>query len=366
MSEMLAARAHPGGAQLVLEYIPVPEPGPDEVLVRVAAAGLAPGMMTLLATGAFRHLPTTLGHEAAGTVAAVGTAVPGWAPGTRVRVHANLNCRACRYCTTDRDQMCAQQAMIGHAAFGQVPMPLYERYHNGALAEYLLVPHWLLDRLPDNVTFEVGAKVHDLANAVRALKCAQLPLGATLVVTAATGTMGTATIKLAAGFGVGRLILVARSRARLEAVRPLAAALPTDVVALEELGENWGQEQALTRALRALVPEGADAVIDFIPEGPATWQAMAAMATGGTLVHMGANTSPPPLPAIAIMANCWRFVGTRACTRADARQVLDLLGRGTLTAEELITHRFPLKETDRAVVALMERTEPIWMAVVNP
>jgi threonine dehydrogenase-like Zn-dependent dehydrogenase len=66
------------------------------------------------------------------------------------------------------------------------------------------------------------------------------------------------------------------------------------------------------------------------------------------------------------MANCWRFVGTRACTRADARQVLDLLGRGTLTAEELITHRFPLKETDRAVVALKERTEPIWMAVVNP
>lgn len=366
MSEMLAARAHSGGAQLALEYIPVPQPGPDEVLVKVAAAGLAPGMMSLLASGAFKHLPTTVGHEAAGTVAAVGAAVPGWEPGARVRVHPNLNCRACRYCTTDRDQMCAQQAMVGFAAFGQVPMPLYERYHNGALAEYLLVPHWLLDRLPDNVSFEVGAKVHDLANAVRALKCAQLPLGATLVVTAATGNMGTATIKLAASFGVSRLILVGRSRARLEAVRPLAATLPTDVVALEELGENWGSEQALTRALRMLAPQGADAVIDFIPAGPATWQAMAAMATGGALVHMGGNTSPPPFPAIALMVNCWRFIGTRACTRADAREVLDLLGQGFLNVDELITHRFPLKETDRAITAMQERAEPIWMAVVNP
>ncbi len=366
MTEMLAARAHAGSSEVVLEYVQVPDPGPEEVLVRVAAAGLAPGMMTLLAIGAFRHLPTTLGHEAAGTIAAIGSAVPGWTEGARVRVHANLNCRACRYCTTDRDQMCAQQAMIGHAAFGHVPMPLYERYHNGALAEYLLVPHWLLDPLPGNVSFDVGAKVHDLANAVRALKCAQLPLGATLVVTAATGNMGTATVKLAAGFGVSRLILVARSRARLEDVRRLATPLPTDVVALEELGESWTQEHALTQALRALAPDGADAVIDFIPDGPATWQAMAAMATGGTLVHMGANGSLPPVPATAIMARCWRFVGTRACTRADARQVLDLLGRGALTAEELISHRFPLKEADHAIMALTQRAEPIWMAVVNP
>ncbi|MCS0599708.1 alcohol dehydrogenase catalytic domain-containing protein [Streptomyces sp. LP11] len=366
MTAMLAARAQKGSNTLQLHKIAVPEPGPGEVLVKVAAAGLAPGMMTLLAQGAFKHLPTTLGHEAAGAVAAVGPDVTGIDVGARVRVHPNLNCRACDPCRTDREMMCRQQAMIGHAAFSDVPMPLYDRYHDGGLAEYVRVPHWLIDQLPDSVSFDVGAKVHDLANAVRALKCAQLPTGATLIVTAATGTMGTATIKLAAHFGVARLILVARSTERLAAVRHLAGGMAVDTVALEQLPDDWGTTQALTGALRALAPQGADAVLDYVPDGPATAQSLAALATGGTLVHMGANRSPLLFPMVAVMVNCWRIVGTRACTRADAQEVLKLLGGGALDVDDLITHRFPLAEAERAVAAMQSRTEPIWMAVVNP
>lgn len=366
MTAMLAARARQGSATLHLDKIAVPEPGPHDVLVKVASAGLAPGMMALLAQGAFTRLPTTLGHEAAGTIAAVGGDVDGVAVGERVRVHPNLNCRSCVYCRTDRDMMCPQQAMIGHAAFGQVPMPLYDRYHDGGLAEYVRVPYWLVDKLPESVGFDVGAKVHDLANAVRALKCATLPPAATLIVTAATGTMGTATVKLAAHFGVARLILVGRSAERLDAVRHLAGDIPTETVALDSLPADWANTQELTRALRRLAPGGADAVLDFIPDGPAGTQTLAALATGGSFVHMGANRSPLALPLAAIMVNCWRVIGTRACTRTDAQEVLALLGGGALTIDDLITHRWPLAQADAAVAALQGRAEPIWMAVVNP
>jgi threonine dehydrogenase-like Zn-dependent dehydrogenase len=365
MTAMLAARARQGSAALHLDKIAIPEPGPQDVLVKVASAGLAPGMMTLLAQGAFSRLPTTLGHEAAGTIAAVGSAVDGITVGERVRVHPNLNCRVCTYCRTDRDMMCPQQAMIGHAAFGQVPMPLYDRYHDGGLAEYVCIPHWLVDKLAESVSFDVGAKVHDLANAARALKCAALPAAATLIVTAATGTMGTAAIKLAAHFGVARLILVARSAERLDAVRHLAGDIPTETVALESL-PDWATTQGLTRALHQLAPQGADAVVDFIPDGPASTQSLAALATGGSFVHMGANKSPLALPYLAIMVNCWRVVGTRSCTRTDAQEVLALLSGGSLNVDELITHRFPLTQADAAVTALQRRAEPIWMAVVNP
>ncbi|SDT80329.1 alcohol dehydrogenase catalytic domain-containing protein [Actinoplanes derwentensis] len=366
MTAMLAARAQQGSTGLHLDKIEIPELGPQDVLVKVASAGLAPGMMTLLAQGAFKHLPTTLGHEAAGTIAAIGEAVDSVTVGARVRVHPNLNCRECGFCRSDRDMMCPQQAMIGHAAFGETPMPLYDRYHDGGLAEYVRVPHWLVDTLPDTVSFDVGAKIHDLANAVRALKCAALPNAATLIVTAATGTMGTATIKLAAHFGVARLILVGRNTERLDAVRELAGDIPTDVVALDALPGDWATTGGLTRALRALAPHGADAVLDFIPDGPASTQSLAALATGGTLVHMGANRAPLALPYIAIMVNCWRVVGTRACTRTDAREVLDLLAGGALIIDDLITHRFPLAQADAAVAALQSRIEPIWMAVVTP
>ena len=142
MTTMLALRAHRDSTVLHLEEIPVPEPGPLDVVVKVASAGLAPGMVRLLEMGAFKHLPTTLGHEAAGTITAVGSAVPDFGVSDRVRVHPNLNCGRCDYCRSDRDMMCRQQAMLGHAAFGDIALPLYDEYHNGGIAEYVRIPHW--------------------------------------------------------------------------------------------------------------------------------------------------------------------------------------------------------------------------------
>ena len=363
---MSAARVDTGSTTVTLTQVPVPQPGPHDVLVEVASAGLAPGMMALLARGAFPHLPTTLGHEAAGTVAAVGSEVLGVAVGDRVRVHPNLACGHCGYCRTDREMMCPEQAMVGHAAFGSGPMPLYDEYHDGGLAEYVRVPARLVDPLPASVSFDVGARVHDLANAVRALKCAELPLGATLIVTAATGTMGTATIKLAPHFGVARLVLVGRSSERLDAVAALVGDIPVDVIALENLPGGWEGTRGLTTALRSVVPAGAQAVLDYVPQGAAGVQAMGALAQGGVFVHMGANETPLPIPMIAMMVNCWRFVGTRANTRADARDVLALLGAGALDVEELITHRYALADVEKAVAALQSREDPIWMSVINP
>jgi threonine dehydrogenase-like Zn-dependent dehydrogenase len=366
MTTMLALRAHRDSTVLLLEEIGVPEPGPLDVVVKVASAGLAPGMVRLLEMGAFKHLPTTLGHEAAGTIAAVGSAVPDFGVGDRVRVHPNLNCGRCDYCRSDRDMMCRQQAMLGHAAFGDIALPLYDEYHNGGIAEYVRIPHWLADRVPESVSFDVAAKVHDIANALRALKCADLRPGSTVVITAATGTMGTATVRLAGHFGIARLILVGRDSERLASVAGLAGPIPTDTVALAELPEDWAAHGGLTRRLRELAPTGAQAVLDYIPDGPVTAQAMGALATGGTLVHMGANTTPLMVPPIALMINCARFVGTRACTRTDAHEVLRLLESGLLIADDLVTHRFPLRDAVKAVDLMQERAEPMWMTVVNP
>lgn len=366
MATMLAVRAHSGAYSLSLDTVEVPEPGPGEVLVKVRSAGLAPGMMALLAMGAFKHLPTIVGHEAAGEVSAVGPGVEQDLMGARIRVHPLLACGHCTWCRTDREQLCAESSMIGHAAFGTGPLSLYGRYHDGGLAEFVRVPRNLVDVLPANVSFDVGAKVHDVANAMRALKAADLSPGDTLVVTAATGTMGTATVKLARIFGVGRLILVGRSQDRLDAVASLAGDLPVQTICLADLGEDWEQNQGLTRAIRAIAPAGAAAAVDYFAQGGGTTQALTSLALGGRLVHMGANRAPIPIPAIAIMQNMWQIIGTRACTRADTDQALSMLATGALNIDDLITHRFPLAEIDSAMTALQTRQEAIWMAVVNP
>ncbi len=362
---MLALRAHHAGADVVLEEVETPEPGPQDVLVKVAAAGLAPGMMTMLAWGAFKHLPTTLGHEIAGTVVSIGDDVDPTLVGSRVRVHPNLTCRACSYCLSDREQMCSEQAMIGHAGFGDGAMSLYERYHDGGLAAYVRVPGWLVDTLPDNVSFEVGAKVHDLANAARALRLAVQRPASSLLVTAATGTMGTATIKLAPHFGVDQLILVGRDAARLAAVSKLAD-VAVETIALNELPPSWETEAGLTAAVRRHFPHGVDAAIDYLPSGAGTSQAVAALAKGANLVHIGGNPAPLALPMGALLANCWRVIGSHSCTRSDATTVLELLASGALEVNELITHRFPLESVQDALTLMADRHEPMWMGVIHP
>ena len=360
---MLAARAYEGETELRLEEVGRPEAGPGEVVIKVVAAGLAPGVLALWQLGRYPILPRTLGNEAAGFIESVGAGVTEFAVGDRVRLHPNLSCGVCEYCLTDREQMCSAHSLMGQGMFGADAMPLHRRYINGALAEYVLAPARLVDHLPEAISFDIAAKIHDVADAVRVWRVADVPPGGTAVFTAATGTIGTSAIRMAKLFGVGRVIAVARSAERLAQVRALAPDL-VDTIALEDI--DFEQNGGLTAAIRRLVPAGPDAVIDFLPEGPGTWQAITSLKVGGTAVLMGGNMVMPPLPTIAIMVNCWRIIGTRGCTREDARQVMRWLADGTLQLDDLITHRFDLKDIVAAQRHVHGRPEPTWMVVVQP
>ena len=349
------------GTSFVVGETADPIPGATDVVVRVAAAGLAPGIFNLMRMGALPIFPTIVGHEIAGTVVTVGSEADAGLLGKRVRVHPLLGCGRCEYCTSDRDMLCSANSMMGHAVFGPDAMPRYSRYHNGGLAELVVVPQASVDELPDQIGFELGAKVHDFANAVRALTLASLPPASTLIVTAATGAMGTATILLAREFGVSRIIAVARDEARLEEVRRLDPDRVTPLL----LGADESAESVVAK-VRAVDAAGAHAVIDYLPEGAGLAKLFGGIAFGGRIVHMGMNRVPYPIPQIAVAVNCVSFIGTRACTRHDALTALRILGQDPDRYNRLVTHRFPLREANQARELLQSRSEPLWMLVVNP
>ncbi len=362
---MRAFRGVAGEATPRLVEMEVPEIGADDVLVRVMSAGLTAGTFTLLGIGMLRPLPMTLGHEGAGVVEAVGADVRSVKPGERVRVHPTLTCRRCRYCLTNRDYMCAQGAMMGFVTFG-TPVNEYERYHNGFIADYALAPARQVDRLADPVSFDAGAKLHYLGNALRNLRVADLPPAGALGILGATGSMAVATVKLAAFFGVERLVLVGRNAQRLREVAALTD-IPADIVATEMLEHHWAAKGGLADRMREVAPGGLDAIIDYLPSGGDMWQAVTGgLATGGTLVNMGGAAEPFSAPMRALVARCWRIVGTRNHSRLDAIEALRLLNEGRLSIDNLVTHRRPLAEVDQAVAQLQSRDEPVWMSVVNP
>ena len=199
---MLAARAYRGEKEFKLEQIDVPEVGPGEVLIEVKSAGLAVGLLDQWERGMYPIMPRTLGHEAAGPIAKVGPGVTNVVEGDRVRLNPNLSCGSCERCVEGVEALCAKHSMIGQMMFGPEALPMYEQYHNGALATYVLAPATQVDKLPDSVSYDVASKVHDVANAVRVLSVAELKPGATIVLTAATGTMGSVIVRVAPLFGV--------------------------------------------------------------------------------------------------------------------------------------------------------------------
>jgi threonine dehydrogenase-like Zn-dependent dehydrogenase len=310
-------------------------------------------------------MPRTLGHEAAGVIAEVGPGVSNLEVGERVRLNPNLSCRRCDYCLTDREHMCAEHSIIGQNLFGPAGFPMYEKYHNGALAQYVLAPSWAVDKLPEEISFDVAAKIHDVSNAVHALRVADPRPGSTVVVTAATGAMGAAIARVAPLFGVHKMLAVARSQERLAEI----AALAPDVVetlATDDLSDNWQASGELARELKKRVAGGPEYVIDFLPDGGGTWQAFSSMRNGGTGVVMGTSQEQPPIGTVALMLNCWQIKGTRNGTRRDTKDVMRWMVEGALEIDDLITHRFPLSEVAQATKTVWERREPTWMVVVNP
>jgi propanol-preferring alcohol dehydrogenase len=133
------------GKSLQDAEVRIPEIGPSEVLIRVAAAGIChsdehyrAGISQIL------NLPLTLGHEVAGRVERVGNDVKNVAPGDRICVHYLVHCGSCEFCARGQEQFCRTVQMIG-------------KHCDGGYAEFIKVPGRNAFALPDEVSFDVGA-----------------------------------------------------------------------------------------------------------------------------------------------------------------------------------------------------------------
>jgi D-arabinose 1-dehydrogenase-like Zn-dependent alcohol dehydrogenase len=146
---MRAARFDTATRSLEVVDVPVPEPGPLEVLVKVHACGICLSDVHLLDGSLPSQLPVvTLGHEAAGVIERVGSQVHGWQPGQRVVLAGGRNCGECWFCARGRVEECQQFQIMGFA-------------FDGAWAEYVVVPYAAMAEVPDSVPLEQAAVLAD-------------------------------------------------------------------------------------------------------------------------------------------------------------------------------------------------------------
>lgn len=262
---MRAVVMHEPGPPEVLriEDVPVPEIGPDEVLVRVEAVGVAYHDV-VQRNGTMRRftaLPMVLGYEIAGTVERAGTAVRTLAPGDRLCTKAFRSCGLCRLCRNGMETSCRERRPV-HGGYAEYV----------ALAEEVCVP--IPATMSAQIACMLGATTGVALNAVRDV--ARVRLGETVLVTGASGGVGLAAVELARIAGA-QVIALTRSEAKQPALIEAGAA---QAVVSAEGADFSDQIKALTDG------RGADVVIDTVGSRVFT-SAFKSLALGGRYAMVG-------------------------------------------------------------------------------
>jgi acryloyl-coenzyme A reductase len=325
---------HPGSPAeaLKLEEVPDPSPGPRDVVISVQACGVCYHDVSVRA-GVLRAgvaMPCIPGHEVAGEVVAVGSAVNGFRVGDRVASTQRFHiCGSCRYCRSAREPLCAEAAFLGDADL------------NGGYAEYVRIEPDNLARVPENVPYESAAiAACAIGTALHAIReVARLRLGEFALITGAGGGVGIHAVQLAKLAGAF-VIAQTTSPEKADAIR-LAGA---DEIVVCQRAENF------SAAVRDLSSGGVDVVIDNVgtPQFQATRRCLA---PGGRWTMVGQLTGDfAPFNPAQMFLRSISLLSATSTTRAELADVLQLIGRGAVRPQ--LAQTFALMDAAHAHEAL--------------
>ena len=207
------------GGQLEVRDISLGDPGPGQVKVRVAAAGVCHSDLSLANGTLLQEVPAVLGHEGAGVVLAVGEGVDRVAVGDHVVLNWAPACRECWFCLQGEPWLCvhAEETARAPYAFLDDGTPVYPGLGTAAFAEETIVPAGGVVKVPDSVPMEqaavLGCAVQTCAGAV--LNTARVQPGESVVVVG-LGGVGLSALQAARAVGAGPIIGVDVSEAKAD------------------------------------------------------------------------------------------------------------------------------------------------------
>jgi L-iditol 2-dehydrogenase len=343
----MKAAVYHGREDLRVEDVPVPEPGPGELLVRVDACGICPTDLKKIQKGLLAG-PRVFGHEIAGTVAALGRGVAGWSEGQRVVVHHHVPCGSCFFCVRRAYAQCAHYKRNGTTAGFEAS--------GGGYAEFVRVMDWIVARgvvpIPDGVLAEEASFVEPVNTCLKAVEKAAVGTGETVLVVG-QGPIGLLLMQLARCAGA---TVVASDP--LPERRALAQSLGADAVL-----DARDDVPALLRERTA--GRGADCVLVAAVGATAMAQAVAATRPAGRIVSFAA-TSPGETAEIdfGLLTTAEKDILTAYSSSIDVQQkAADLVFSRAVRVRELVSHRFPMARAAEAF-ALALRPGPGTLKVV--
>ncbi len=329
--------------QLEMADLPETKPEAGEVLIRVAACGICGSDVHGYDGSSGRRVPPiVMGHEAAGTVAALGDGVTDFAAGDRVTFDSTVYCGTCAPCRRGEINLCDNRQVLG------VSCAEYRRA--GAFAEYVAVPSRIVYRLPDGLSFAEAAMLEAAAVAVHAVSLAQsFPESTALVV--GVGMIGLLAAQALRAAGCSRVFVADVDGSRLKLAQDLGA---TAVLSAET--------DIAKQVLQLTGGAGTDVVVEAVGRTETVTASVESVRRGGTVVLVG-NISPEvSIPLQKVVTRQIRLQGSCA-SAGEYPRAMELLASGAIQVKPLITAIAPLADGPQWFARLHAR-EPNLMKVV--
>jgi D-arabinose 1-dehydrogenase-like Zn-dependent alcohol dehydrogenase len=346
MATMRAERFYADTKTVVLENVPIPEPGEGEVLVKVAFCGICHSDLSLI-NGTFpaQRPVVTQGHEASGTIAKLGPGVTGWSEGDRVVVAAGRPCGQCANCRRGDLANCLRIQLMAFA-------------YDGAWAEYTVAQASGLTRVPDNVPLEQAAILADAVSTPfgAVVHTAKVEVGESVGVWG-VGGIGTHIVQLARLVGAVPVIAVDIN----PVVRDRALELGADY-AFDSRDPDFADKLAEATGGRNL-----DVAFDAVGLKVTFEQALDSLTVGGRLIGVGMSAESPTVGPTSMFGLTQRQVlGHLGYHNTDIETLARLVSRGRLELSRSISQIIPLEDIQDGI-RILEHAEgnPI-RVVVQP
>jgi threonine 3-dehydrogenase len=316
--------------------VPVPDPGPDEVLVRVRASAVCGTDLHIAQWNAWARnagirLPLVMGHEFCGEVVGTGSRVRALKPGAYVAGETHLPCGACYQCRNGLQHICGNLKLFGI-------------HRDGCFAEYATIPEQCAYPVPATIPPRIAAMLEPLGTSLRAVLEMDVSGGSVVVI--GCGPIGLFAIASARALGASRIIGLDVREERLGLARKVGCGLMLDPL----------HTDVTARVLEATDGVGADAIIEASGNAAALESAFRFLRKGGRCALIGLPSVPVRLnlgPDVIFKEATIVGIHGREMFRTWTR-MQELLSSGLLNVDPVATHEMPLSEAAEGL-ALLER-----------
>lgn len=332
--------------RLEIADLPVPRPGPDELLVRVAACGICGSDVHGYDGSSGRRIPPlVMGHEAAGIVAEAGTGVSNFKSGDRVTFDSTVYCGECANCRRGDMNLCDNRQVLG------VSCGDYRRA--GAFAEFVVVPARIAYKLPENLSFEEAALLEAVAVAMHAVSLVPIKRESTALVLGA-GAIGLLVQQALRAAGCGQVFVADLDRSRLELSEKLGATR-----ALQSGPQLAQQITELTGGI------GVDLAVEAVGINATVAAAIDNVRKGGNVVLVGNVTPEVTIHLQKVVSRQLRLQGSCASC-GEYPRAIELMSKREIRVKPLITALAPLEDGPRWFERLYKGEPNLLKVVLTP